>query len=321
MACDEGSWVMRLLFLFTAAVLAGASGPSQAAESYRDCADCPLMVTVPGGSFSMGSSPSDISSAISEGATAEDIQDETPQHDVTVKQFSMSVTEVTRDQFDAFVRATGHQAGGPCWVYSRTEYQLAEANANDWRDPGFIQSGDHPVVCVNWNDAKAYVSWLSQKTGKNYRLPTEAEWEYAARADTATPRHWGWNVSSGCRYASLADFTTAGWLKWEKKTQQQAFQCTDGYVYTAPVAQFQANAFGLFDMLGNVWEWTEDCYNTSYNGAPTNGLAWLTGDCSLRVDRGGSWHDLPWGVRSAMRFGVPVAARGSYLGFRVAKTN
>lgn len=311
---------MRLLFLFTVAVLAGASGPSQAAESYRDCADCPLMVTVPGGSFSMGSSPSGISSAVSEGAKAENIQDETPQHDVSVKQFAMSVTEVTRDQFDSFMRATGHQAGGPCWIYSKAEYKLVESNANDWREPGFSQGGNHPVVCVNWNDAKAYVNWLSQKTGKNYRLPTEAEWEYAARAGTATPRYWGWDNSSTCRNANVTD-----------QTRESAhnlvigptsiFQCTDGYVYTAPVAQFQANAFGLNDMLGNVSEWTEDCYNTSYNGAPTNGSAWLTGDCSLRVSRGGSWDTYPWGVRSAFRVRDPAAVRDFNLGFRVARTN
>lgn len=312
---------MRSLFWIVAVALIAVSYPTKAAESYRDCADCPLMVTVPGGSFSMGSSPSGISSAVSEGAKAEDIQNETPQHDVTVKQFAMSVTEVTRDQFDAFVRATGHQAGGPCWVYSKTEYNFVESNANDWRDPGFSQGGNHPVVCVNWNDAKAYVRWLSQKTGKNYRLPTEAEWEYAARAGTATPRYWGWDNSSGCRYANLADFTTAGALNWNRNNQQQVFQCTDGYVYTAPVAQFQANAFGLNDVLGNVWEWTEDCYNTSYNGAPTNGSSWLTGDCSLRVTRGGSWNYYPWVVRSASRGRNPATSRLNLLGFRVSRTN
>jgi formylglycine-generating enzyme required for sulfatase activity len=312
LAGDERSWVMRLLFLFTAVVLAGASGPAQAAESYRDCADCPLMVTVPGGSFSMGSSPSGISSAVS--------VDETPQHDVAVKQFAMSVTEVTRDQFDAFVRATGHQAGGPCLVYSKAEYKLVESNANDWRDPGFSQGGNHPVVCVNWNDAKAYVRWLSQKTGKNYRLPTEAEWEYAARAGTATPRYLGWDNSSACRNANVSDQTRASAHNLDTGPTG-IFHCTDGYVYTAPVAQFQANAFGLNDMLGNVWEWTEDCHNTSYNGAPTNGSAWLTGDCSLRVVRGGSWLIGPWLGRSAFRVGVTAAIRNINLGFRVSRTN
>jgi len=311
---------MRLLFLFTVAALAGASGPSQAAESYRDCADCPLMVTVPGGSFSMGSSPSGISSAVSEGAKAENIQDETPQHDVSVKQFAMSVTEVTRDQFDAFVRATGHQAGGPCWVFSKAENKFVRSNAHDWRDPGFSQSGNHPVVCVNWNDAKAYVRWLSQKTGKSYRLPTEAEWEHAARAGTSAPRYWGYDNSSACRSANVTDRTRAAAHNLGT-SPLYVFPCIDGYVYTAPVAQFQANAFGLNDMLGNVWEWTEDCYNTSYNGAPNNGSAWLTDNCSLRVPRGGSWDAHPWGVRSADRDGAPATFRNDVVGFRVSTTN
>ena len=311
---------MRALFWGLSLTLLAMSWSANAAESYRDCADCPLMVTVPAGSFSMGSSPSGISSAVSEGAKAENIQDETPQHDVTVKQFAMSVTEVTRDQFDAFVRATGHQAGGPCWVYSKTEYKFVESNANDWRDPGFSQGGNHPVVCVNWNDAKAYVRWLSQKTGKNYRLPTEAEWEYAARAGTATPRYWGWDNSSACRNANVSDQTRASAHNLDTGPTS-IFQCTDGYVYTAPVAQFQANAFALNDMLGNVWEWTEDCYNTSYSGAPTNGSAWLTGDCSLRVNRGGSWNGHPRNVRAARRSRDSASTRLGILGFRVSRTN
>ena len=313
---------MRALFWCLSLTFLAMPWSAKAAESSRDCADCPLMVTIPGGSFQMGSTDEQINWAVGLGAkSANDLRDEKPQHQVNVQQFSMAVTEVTRDQFDAFVKATGHQAGGPCWVYSKAEFKLVESAANDWRDPGFSQGGNHPVVCVNWNDAKAYVRWLSQKTGKNYRLPTEAEWEYAARAGTATPRFWGWDNSSGCRYANLADFSAAGALNWDRNNQQQVFQCTDGYVYTAPVAQFQANTFGLTDMLGNVWEWTEDCYNASYNGAPTNGSAWLTSDCSLRVNRGGSWSILPRYVRSARRDWDPATYRYNYLGFRVSRTN
>ena len=311
---------MRMLTGTLFAMLVAYSIPAQAAESSRDCPDCPLMVTVPAGSFSMGSSPSGISSAVSEGAKAENVQDETPQHDVTVKQFAMSATEVTRDQFDAFVRATGHQAGGPCWVYNQAQYKYVESSANDWHDSGFSQGGNHPVVCVNWNDAKAYVRWLSQKTGKDYRLPTEAEWEYAARAGTSAPRYWGYDSSSACRNANVSDRTRAAAHNLDTGPTS-IFQCTDGYVYTAPVAQFQSNAFGLNDMLGNVWEWTEDCYNTSYNGAPTNGSAWLTGDCTLRVNRGGSWLNGPWYVRAAFRGWVTSSSRYSFLGFRVSRTN
>lgn len=294
---------MRAVFWIVAVALIAASDPTNAAESYRDCADCPLMVTIPGGSFSMGSSPSDISSVVSEGAKAENIQREAPQHDVMVQPFAMSVTEVTRDQFEAFVREDGYAVLGNCVgnVNGNIETNLG------WRQPGFNQDGNHPVVCVNWDDAKAYARWLSRKTGKDYRLPTEAEWEYAARAGTATTRYWGMDSrSSGCSYANVADST---------------FQCNDGFATTAPVAQFQANAFGLNDMLGNVWEWTEDCYNASYNGAPADGSAWLTGDCSLRVARGGAWISPLWEVRFAGRFWLSAAERFHILGFRVSRTN
>jgi formylglycine-generating enzyme required for sulfatase activity len=239
---------------------------------------------------------------------------------VTVKQFAMSVTEVTRDQFDAFVSATGYQASGACLPLKRARDHVDKTAASyDWRDPGFNQGGNHPVVCVNWNDAKAYVHWLSQKTGKEYRLPTEAEWEYAARAGTTTPRYWGLDNSSACRNANVADQTYA--LAYPLDTKTSIFQCTDGHEYTAPVAQFQANAFGLNDMLGNVWEWTEDCSNTSYNGAPTNGSAWLTGACSDRVNRGESWYHYPGLVRAADRNWDSTTYRSNNLGFRVSRTN
>ena len=315
------STIRIVLTLMSAITFAMLTPTSHAAGSFRDCADCPLMVTVPAGSFAMGSTDEQINWAVGLGAKSEDIQDETPQHQVNVQQFSMAVTEVTRDQFDAFVKATGHQAGGPCWVWSKAEGKFVESAANDWRDPGFAQGGNHPVVCVNWNDAKAYVRWLSQKTGKGYRLPTESEWEYAARAGTDTGRYWGWENRDACQYANVADQTAASALNWDAKNEKQVFPCTDGNVYTASVAQFRANGFGLNDMMGNVWEWTDDCYNILYNGAPTNGSAWLTGDCSLRVVRGGGWGNHPWEVRSANRVWDDATRRFIDLGFRVARTN
>lgn len=291
---------------------------TQAAETFRDCPDCPLMVTVPAGTFVMGSSPSDISNAVSEGANAENIQEETPQHKVTMRPFAISVTEVTRDQFDAFVRDSGYKTGGPCWIHKREDERFALSKFYDWRDPGFSQGGNHPVVCVNWNDAKAYVQWLSQRTGRNYRLPSEAEWEYAARAGTSTPRYWGQDNSAACRNANVSDEVARKAFRW---TSSKAFQCTDGYAYTAPVAQFQANTLGLNDMLGNVWEFTEDCYNVTYAGAQPDGSARVSGDCTRHVTRGGSWDSYPWHVRAAASFWFPAADRGSWLGIRVARTD
>src|SRR5262249_46599041 len=154
-------------------------------------------------------------------------------------------------------------------------------------------------VCVSFEDAQRYVQWLSRKTGKLYRLPTEAEWEYAARAGTTTARFWGDGRERACDFANVADFTGAETLNWNKGNQDQVFQCRDGYANTAPVGSFRPNAFGLYDMLGNVFQWTEDCYHNSYDAAPSDGSAWTTGECKYRVLRGGSWNVSPRSVRSA----------------------
>ncbi len=297
---------------------AGAIAPAQAAETFRDCGECPLMVAVPTGSFMMGSTAEETDR---EGAPPEEVTRERPRHSVSVNRFSLGVAEVTRDQFDAFVRATGHRAGGPCWVYDRAQGKGIESGVNDWRDPGFPQGGDHPVVCVNWDDAKAYVDWLSQNTGKAYRLASEAEWEYAARAGTTASRYWGDSRSDpACLNANVADRTRAAAHNLVT-SDDNIFQCTDGHIFTALVGRFQANAFGLHDMIGNVFEWTEDCYHDSYNGAPTNGSAWVAGDCSFRVARGGSWSNQPRFVRSAYRLRDPASLRSYILGFRVARTD
>ncbi len=309
---------IALAIAFFVLTAAGTIAPAQAAETFRDCGECPLMVAVPVGSFMMGSTSEETDR---EGAPPENVSDERPRHSVSVNSFSLGVAEVTRDQFDAFVRATGHQAGGPCWIYDPAQGKWIESGVNDWRDPGFAQDGNHPAVCVNWDDAKAYATWLSQQTGKAYRLATEAEWEYAARAGTTTSRYWGDSRSGpACLNANVTDQTRAAAHNLVD-SEDNIFQCTDGHVFTAPVGRFQANAFGLHDMIGNAWEWTEDCYHDSYNGAPTNGSAWLTGDCSFRVARGGSWHALPGDVRSADRDWGAASSRYNLLGFRVARTN
>ena len=188
----------------------------------------------------------------------------------------------------AFVRATGHQA------------------AADWRHPPFPQTDRHPVVNVSWNDAKAYVAWLSQTTERQYRLPSEAEWEYAARAGTATARYWGDRTRDACRYANVDD---------------TAHGCEGGYGRTMPVGSFEHNRFGLYDMLGNVWEWTEDCWNGNYDGAPADGSPWLRGNCSRRVMRGGSWGLDPKRIRSANRNYGTTGIWGDIIGFRVARSD
>jgi formylglycine-generating enzyme required for sulfatase activity len=167
---------------------------------------------------------------------------------------------------------------------------------------------------VSFEDAQKYVQWLSQKSGKIYRLPTEAEWEYAARAGTTTARFWGDGRDPACGFANVADLTAADALNW---SQGDAFQCRDGFVHTAPVGSFRPNAFGLYDMLGNVWQWTEDCFHQNYSGAPSNGSAWVSDECKFRVHRGGSWSSL--NVRSAERDSLPAGERNNLIGFRVVK--
>ncbi len=273
----------------------------------KDCTVCPEMVIVPAGSYEMGSPASE------EGRNA---TREGPQHRVTVKSFALARTEVTRGQFAAFVAATGHVTGDECLILSGSNWE--ETGGINWRNPGYDQQDDHPVVCINWDDAKSYVRWLSQISGKQFRLPSESEWEYAARAGVTTARYWGESPFQACQYAKVADQSTkarvSGTSSWTFHS------CNDGYAYTAPAGSFKPNAFGLNDMLGNVWEWMEDCWNENYNGAPSNGSAWTRGDCGRRVLRGGSWGRSPQVVRTANRGWLATDNRHDSIGFRLART-
>ncbi len=286
-----------------------SAGPSRAAQAlkagkiFRDCRGCPQMVVIPAGRLDMGSPDS------------EDHRDddEGPVHRVKIASFALGKTEITRGQFAAFVKATRYDTGDKCWTLDEGKYSEHRGN---WLKPGYPQEDKHPVACISWNDATAYTKWLSRKTGKRYRLPTEAEWEYAARGKTRTARYWGDNPDLACRYANGADKTAQKQIKGAPSWS--AHNCTDGYAYTAPVGRFKANAFGLNDMLGNLWEWTEDKYHDNYNGAPTDGSAWQ-GDSPKFMLRGGSWNNAPRFVRAAKRVRYGPAFRGSINGFRVAR--
>ena len=212
--------------------------------------------------------------------------DEGPRHRVRIaKRFAVGRYEVTRGEFGRFVRETEHSTGNACWTYEGGEWE--ERSGLSWRNPGFTQADGHPVVCVSWEDAQAYVRWLSRKTGERYRLLSESEWEYVARGGTRTSRYWGDGESGQCSHANGADraLKRRGDWKWE------IVSCDDGHSHTAPMGSFSANAFGLHDVMGNVWEWVEDCWHESYAGAPADGGAWTVGgDCERRVLRGGSWY-------------------------------
>ena len=240
--------------------------------------------------------------------------DEGPVHSVRISAFAMGKIEITRGQFAEFVKKSGYIAGDKCWTLDNGSYGEHKGN---WRDPGYPQNDRHPVTCISWNDARAYVKWLSNRTGKKYRLPTEAEWEYAARANTKTSRYWGDNPDKACRYANGAD--NAAQAKIAGARSWSTHHCTDGFAYTAPVGHFKPNAFGLYDMLGNVWEWTEDSYHDSFQDAPAVASAWQ-GDGANRVLRGGSWNNSPSNVRAAIRYGNKPYIRFNSFGFRVARS-
>jgi formylglycine-generating enzyme required for sulfatase activity len=274
-------------------------------DGFRECDKCPDMVVVPAGTFTMGSPASELDGS----------DRERPQHAVTIAQpLAVGKFAVTVDQFEAFIRDTHGQAGSSCRTLEGGK--MEERTGRSWRDPGFPQTSAHPVVCINFADAEAYVDWLSMRTGKRYRLLNEAEWEYAARAGTATRFFFGNDDKVLCRYANGTDAAA----KLKVPGLGPSASCNDGFAYTAPVGSFAANAFGLYDMHGNARQWVEDCFHPSYAGAPADGSAWKSTDCTARVQRGGAWGYRPANLRSAYRDGIEPTMRRSFTGFRVART-
>ncbi len=263
----------------------------------RDCPGCPAMTVLPPGRFKQGAA----------GGPAY----EQPLHWVVIaRPIAMSTNPVTLADFEQFARATGRDMKG-CDTY---DGQWQHRAGDSWEHPGFVQSSGHPVTCVSWNDAQAYAGWLSAKTGHRYRLPSASEWEYAARAGTGASQPWGSDGRAACAEANVADASAGqrypGWA---------VFPCDDGYVYTAPVGTFKASAFGLNDMLGNVLEWTADCWHENYTGAPVDGSAWMDGDCSAHETRGGSWFSTPAYVRADYRDRFPADYRTSTVGMRLVR--
>lgn len=242
-----------------------------AIKGFKDCAECPEMVNIPAGSFDMGRAPRD-------GEKAD-------QHRVTLTGFAMGRTEVTVGQWTAFLRATGHieaELGCSANILFQKRTQV-----EGWRKPGYPISDAHPVNCVNWEDAQAYVKWLTQKTNKLYRLPSEAEWEYAARSGTTTTFPWGDDPLQACKHGNVKDMTAEA---VDRSIGANPFKhCNDGQLYPTAVASYLPNAFGLYDMIGNLEEWTADCWYRTYAGAPADGSARTEAGCGNYATRGGSW--------------------------------
>ena len=302
--------------LMLAALQALAASPASdltPGAVFKDCADCPEMVVIPAGRFVMGALPGEEEREV----LSEQFRNRSqPQRTVDVPRFAAGKFEVTRGQYRVFAQATGRSSDG-CFVWIVSGFEKDQTK--DWRNPGYAQDDTHPVTCVSWDDASAYAGWLGRKTGRNYRLLSEAEWEYAARAGTTTTRFWGDDGNLSCGYANGADRTTGAQVPGAHNWPHA--NCDDRYAYTAPAGSYRANAFGLHDMLGNVWEWTQDCWNANYAGAPLDAVAWAAGDCSHRVVRGGSWEDAPMGLRAAYRVGSPTVIRVYIRGFRVARSD
>jgi len=284
-----------------------AIGSEKRLPRLSDCDRCPEMVVIPGGSFLMGSPEKEKGRFGSEG----------PQHEVSLPPFALGRHEVTRGEFAYFIEETGHSTG-PCVYWDMEIGYIRRGYDLDLHNPKHRnrQTGEHPMTCVSWDDAQAYVDWLRKKTGKDYRLPSESEWEYAARAGTSSRYFWGDNANLACNFANGHDETSkqANAFNWEP------LPCSDGYSSTAPVGSLEANDFSLFDMAGNLWEWVEDHYHRTYDGAPVDGSPWLSPGHSARVLRGGSWENEPRGLRSASRIWSRPASRLNSSGFRVALT-
>jgi formylglycine-generating enzyme required for sulfatase activity len=288
-----------------AAPVPPAPAPLPAGQTFRDCPDCPEMVVIPAGSFTMGSPASEEGRFDNEGPTRR----------FTLRSFAAGKYEVTRGEFAAFARATNFRPTGGCTVLTNQRWTID--TGKNWQNPGFTQTDRDPVVCVNWDDAQRYVAWLRERTAKPYRLLGEAEWEYAARAGSAAARPWGPSAADACTYANVADaaLRRIGAPSWTYH------ECNDGAATTAPVGSLKPNAFGLYDMIGNANEWVEDCWAANPSALPADGRALVSEGCIIRVLRGGSWYNLPRAARAALRERSVANDRYAFYGFRVGRTN
>jgi formylglycine-generating enzyme len=297
------------------AVTAGAVAEP---PTLTDCADCPKMIVIPAGSATLGSTAEERRLA---GIIPIFGDREEPTYRVTFAQpYAIGRTEITRGQYRAFVEATGRADPPACGNHEPKKDFWGPRPGYNWRKPGFEQTDDHPAVCIGYDDAVAYAQWLSAKTGKAYRLPSDAEWEYAARAGTSTPWYWGDRGEDGCGIANLMSTGTVARLGYPNSMANR-FACSSARAFTVPVASFPPNAFGVYDMMGNAFEWAADCNSPDNRDAHADGSARTTGDCARHYLKGGAFQTPFWLTRSAVR-GAPLAGdiRMFAMGFRVARS-
>ncbi|WP_237882763.1 dihydropyoverdine dehydrogenase [Pseudomonas sp. PGPR40] len=264
---------------------AQAAAPAPPGKVFKDCKDCPEMVVLPTGTFTMGTPDNEVGREPDEG----------PLHPVTfAKPLAISRFQVLAGEWDAYLRDSG--------------YVMPDGDTRPGREckagvPRYERTARHPAVCMDFPEVNAYVAWLSKKTGKHYRLVSESLREYAARAGSSGPFPFPFDEGKEYSIAKHANI----------------YGAADGYNFTSPAGTFPANAFGVYDMHGNVYEWTADCYNENYVGAPSDGSAWLTGDCKARRIRGNDWGEAPVFSRSGNRNATYPETRGDWIGFRVTR--
>jgi formylglycine-generating enzyme required for sulfatase activity len=277
----------------------GSYRPTDPPPEESSCAFCPTMIDLPGGAFRMGS----ISGAGD--------PSELPVTEITLLPFQMSQSEITVGEFRRFMDASGYAISPGCFVWT-AEGRMRFRDDADWSAPGYEVSDDMPVSCINWDDAARYVEWLnSVEGGGGFRLPSEAEFEYAARAGSESDYFWGDDPALACDHVNGADAGSR--FRWRNTA------CEDMGSEVVSVSAYPPNGLGLSNMIGNVWEWTADCWFASHEGASPQGAPRAKEPCNGRVLRGASWDDPPENLRSSYRVSIPSTRRQANIGFRVAR--
>lgn len=310
-------WMVMALTAFAlTGCMNGDAKPAPApGTTFHDCKDCPEMVVIPSGSFMMGSERT-------ERMRANELRPEGPVHRVTIaKPFAAGKYEVTNKEFAAFVKATGYLPSQSCQIAG-----VKDTPGKTWREPDYGRppADNEPVVCVTWPDAKAYTAWLAKTTGKPYRLLTEAEWEYVAHGGTQSTFTWGEDEARACEFGNVFDESAAKGPRAATEGPGAAGRdivaCNDGYPEVAPVGRFKPNVYGVYDMLGNVWEWAEDCSLELYPAAPADGSAVQVPEvCEKRAVRGGGWRSRLSRHRPTFRGRDAEPTASNIFGLRVAR--
>lgn len=280
----------------------------EAGYAFQECADCPEMVIIPPGSFTQG---------FDGGLEA---RYEGPRRDITIDyHFAIGRFEVTQAQYRAFIEQSGYEPSPGCFLWDGIGAPFIDANG--WEDPNYGRppADNEPVACLNWTHANAYVTWLAESTGQPYRLISEAEWEYVARAGRADDATYPWGESEeeACLHGNVLDRSSK---RFDPKLTMPEAPCDDGFPQVAPVGQFQPNPFGVYDITGNVWEWLADCYVMPYaEDAPTDGSAYINESCDRRAVRGGAWLSTLFWQRPTFRGRDPEDLTSRIFGLRVAR--